>query len=126
MDNDWKVISRVQLIRFPSMNNHLRSAEYVTITTSMSKGKDYLSYASSPLEEYEIFHVFTGGYLKCGIEKLIKVERNEHIYHRRNMIFEKIQFFPTIQYFPEDNTRNKRYYDWEAIKNCFLNCRKEE
>ena len=92
MDNDWKVISRVQLIRFPSMNNHLRSAEYVTITTSMSKGKDYLSYASSPLEEYEIFHVFTGGYLKCGREKLIKVERNEHVYHRRNMIFEKIQF----------------------------------
>lgn len=120
IDNEWKVISRVKLIRLPSIDNHLRSTEYVTITTFMSKGKDYLSYASSPLEKYHIFHVSTGGYLKCGRERLIKVEVGDHVYHEGNMIFEK------IQYFPEDNTRNKRYYDWEGIKNCFLNCRKEE
>lgn len=83
MDNEWKVISRVQLIRLPANKTN----DLVTITVMKTDSNSYSSFSSSLLDLCDYFCVLSEGYLN-GKEGLIKVESGNRVFHKGNMIFE--------------------------------------
>ena len=84
MDNEWKVISRVQLIRLPADKRN----DLVIITVMKTDSNSYFSLSSSLLDLYDYFFVLSEeGYLN-GKEGLIKVKSGNQVFHKGNMIFE--------------------------------------